>query len=98
MAKTNFEIHREELLRNPEFRRKYETLAPKYELIRALIRRRNQLRLSQTQLAAIVGMRQPAISRLENGVDNTTIDTLFKIIAALDLDIEFKPKNPAPGR
>lgn len=93
MRNTNFENHREELLKNPEFRRKYEALEPKYNLIRALMRRRNELRLSQTQLASIVGMRQPAISRLENGGSDTTVGTLLKVVDALNLDIEFKPRS-----
>ena len=92
MGNTNFDDHKEELLRNPEFRRKYEALEPKYMLIRTFIRRRNELCLSQAQLANIIGMQQPAISRLENGGCNTTISTLFKVANALALDIEFKPR------
>lgn len=93
MVKTNYEIHREELLSNPEFHEKYGALEPKYNLIRAIIRRRNELRLSQAQLAGIIGMQQPAISRLENGANNSTVSTLFKVADALSLDIEFKPKS-----
>ncbi len=92
MEKTNYDKHREELLRNPEFRRKYEALEPRYNLIRALIRRRNELCLSQVQLAAIVGMQQPTISRLENGGSDATIGTLLKVADALNLDVEFKPR------
>ena len=93
MGNTNFEKHREELLGDPEFRKKYEALEPKYSLIRALIRRRSELRLSQTQLANIIGMQQPAISRLENGRGNANIGTLFKVVNALNLDVEFKPRS-----
>ena len=95
MGNTNFEKHKEELLKNPEFRKKYEALEPKYNLIRALIRRRTELGLSQLQLARIIGKQQPAISRLENGSSNTTIGTLFKVTDALDLDVEFKPRSLA---
>lgn len=94
MGNTNFENHKTELLKNPEFRRKYEALEPKYRLIRTLIRRRNELRLSQVQLANIIGMQQPAIARLENGGGNITISTLFKVADALNLDVEFKPRSP----
>jgi len=97
MGETNFEIHREELLNNPEFRKKYEALEPKYNLIRTLIRRRNELHLSQAQLANIIGMQQPAISRLEHGVNNTSISTLFKVVDALNLDMEFKPRSLVKG-
>lgn len=93
MGKTNFDNHKEELLKNPEFRREYEALEPKYNLIRVLIRRRNELSLSQAQLAHAIGMQQPAISRLENGGSNATVGTLFKVMGALNLDIEFKPRS-----
>jgi len=93
MVKTNFDKHKEELLKDPEFRREYEALEPKYMLIRTLIRRRNELRLSQAQLADLIGMQQPAISRLEGGGSNTTISTLFKVANALALDVEFKPRD-----
>jgi DNA-binding XRE family transcriptional regulator len=93
MGKTNFDYHKEELLKDPEFRREYEALEPKYMLIRTLIRRRNELRLSQAQLADLIGMQQPAISRLEGGGRNATVSTLFKVANALALDVELKPKT-----
>ena len=98
MGNTNFDDFKEELLKNPEFRREYEALEPKYRLIRTLIRRRNELHLSQAQLANIVGTQQPAISRLENGGCNTTISTLFKVANALALDVEFKPRVSLKAR
>ena len=87
---TKYEDFEAELLRKPEIRREYEALKPKYEMIQSLIERRNQLRISQTQLARIIGTRQPAISRLERGDYNTTLNTLFKVANALDLDISLK--------
>ena len=92
MEKTNYDLHKEELMKNPEFRREYEALKPQFDMIRALISRRNELRLSQTQLAKLIGMQQPAISRLEGGGLNTTVATLFKVADALALDVELKPK------
>ena len=89
---TKYEDFEAELLRKPEIRREYEALKPKYEMIKTLIERRNQLRISQKRLASIIGTRQPAISRLERGDYNTTLDTLFKVASALDLHIEISPK------
>ena len=88
---TKYEDFEAELLKKPEIRREYEALKPKYEMIKTLIERRNQLRISQKRLASIIGTRQPAISRLERG-DNTTLDTLFKVASALNLDIGISPK------
>jgi len=93
MGNTRYEDFKEELLKKPEVRREYEALEPKYKLIRTLIRRRNELRLSQVQLANIIGAQQPAISRLENGGNNTTLSTLFKVADALDLDVDVKPRS-----
>ena len=90
---TKYEDFEAELLKKPEIRREYEALKPKYEMIKALIERRNQLRISQTQLAKAVGTKQPAISRLERGDYNTTLDTLFKVASGLDLDIDISPKT-----
>ena len=93
MEKTNFEQHREERLKDPDFRRKYDALIPKYKLIRALIKRRNELRLSQVQLASIIGKQQPAISRLERGTGSISIGTLFSVADALDLDVDITQRK-----
>ena len=89
-----FEAFEDELLQDPEIRQQYEDLKPKYEMIQSLIKRRNQLRMSQSQLAGIVGTRQPAISRLERGdFNNVTLSTLIKVAHALDLDLDVSLKT-----
>jgi predicted XRE-type DNA-binding protein len=91
---TNFEEFEGELLQDPEIRKEYEDLKPKYEMIQSLIKRRNQLRMSQSQLARTVGTKQPAISRLERGeFNNVTLSTLIKVAHALDLDLDISLKT-----
>jgi predicted XRE-type DNA-binding protein len=91
---TNFEEFEGELLQDTEIRKEYEDLKPKYEMIQSLIKRRNQLRMSQSQLARTVGTRQPAISRLERGeFNNVTLSTLIKVAHALDLDLDISLKT-----
>ena len=90
---TNFEEFEARLLEKPEIRREYEALKPKYDMIRSLIERRGKLGISQTQLARIIGTKQPAISRLEKGDYNTTLSTFFKVADALDLDISLKARK-----
>jgi DNA-binding XRE family transcriptional regulator len=92
---TTFEEFEAELLEKPEIRREYEALKPRYDMIRSLIKRRNQLRISQTELARIIGTKQPAISRLEKGDYNTTLNTFFKVAEALDLEISYKARKKA---
>ena len=90
---TNYKEFEAELLKDPEVRKEYEALKPKYDMIRSVIKRRNELQISQTQLAKSIGKQQPAISRLENGDHNTTINTLFEVANALDLDISLKART-----
>lgn len=92
MKGTRYEDFEAKLLKDPEIRKEYEALKPKYMLIQALIEHRNKLRMSQAQLASIVGTHQPAISRLERGDGNITLSTLFKVANALNtkLDISLK--------
>jgi DNA-binding XRE family transcriptional regulator len=92
---TNFEEFEAELLKDPEVRREYEALKPKYDMIRSLIERRSKLGISQTELARIIGTKQPAISRLEKGDYNTTLSTFFKVADALDLDVSLKARRKA---
>ena len=90
---TTYKEFEAELLKKSGIRKEYEALQPKYDMIRSLIERRNQLRISQKQLAEIVGTKQPAISRLEKGDYNTTLSTLFKVANALGLDISLKART-----
>lgn len=91
IQETKFEDFEASLLRKPEIRKEYDALIPKYTIIRNLIKRRNELNISQVKLASIIGTKQPAISRLERGDCNATLDTLFKVAEALDLHIELSP-------
>ena len=90
---TNYEEFEAELLRKPEIRKEYEALKPKYDMVRILIEHRSKLGMSQTELAKIIGTKQPAISRLESGDSNTTISTLFRVTEALGLDISLKARR-----
>jgi len=89
----NFNDFKRELLRDEKTREEYERLKPKYELIQALIKRRNELRISQERLAHMIGTRQPAISRLEKGESSATLGTLLKVTNALGLDISLEQRK-----
>lgn len=90
---TPFEEFEAELLSKPGVRKEYEALKPRYDMVRALIRRRTQLGITQAQLAKLVGTKQPAISRLEKGDSDTTLNTFFKVANALDLNVSVTVKE-----
>jgi len=85
MDGTDFKDFKKELLSKPNIRRQYEALRPQYDIIQAIIARRNELSISQRKLAQMVGMHQPAICRLERGDGNIKVGTLFKVADALNM-------------
>lgn len=59
-----------------------------------LIRRiRKKQRLSQTQLGEKSGLRQETISLIERGNPSTTMETIFSVLAALDLEFRIVPRS-----
>ena len=73
-----------EQLRDPEFVAAANELEPGYQIARLRIKRG----LTQTQLAEMVGTRQPSIARLENGSSVPSLSFLDRIATALDARIE----------
>jgi DNA-binding XRE family transcriptional regulator len=59
----------------------------------AVAARRQELNLSQTQLAAATGIPQADISRIERGKGNPTLATIEKLLAALQLTWTFQPSR-----
>lgn len=62
-------------------------------LIGKLIEAREAKGLSQRELAAICGVKQPAIARLESMRSTPQIDTLFKILSPLGYTITIVPTD-----
>lgn len=50
---------------------------------------RNQKGIKQIELAALVGIEDSALRRIESGRTNPTIKTLFKISESLETSVEF---------
>ena len=59
-------------LEDPEFRRAWESRMVVAELAMAVRRMREEAGLTQAQLAALIGVKQPMIARLERGTDPRT--------------------------
>src|SRR5437899_10660077 len=52
---------------------------------------REDLRLTQAELAKLAGVSQPAIAQLESPDSNPTIDTLNRVAGAMGAQIDFRP-------
>ncbi|MBD1574592.1 helix-turn-helix domain-containing protein [Vibrio sp. S17_S38] len=54
---------------------------------------RKQKGLSQSEVASRVGLRQATISEFENNPDRTSIETIFKILASMKLELHLVSEN-----
>lgn len=63
------------------------------QLSNVLQDQRKQQKKSQTAVAQNTGLRQDTISKFENMPNGTRLDTLFRLLAALDLELEVKPRG-----
>ena len=79
-----FEDWQKERLGDPEFAAELQALEPGYQIARLRIARG----LTQTQLAEMVGTKQPSIARLEKGETSPDLAFLKKLALALDARIE----------
>lgn len=50
-------------------------------------------KLSQGKVASKVGIRQDTISNFEQHPDSTKLETFFKILSALNLELTVSPRN-----
>ena len=73
----------EEELRNPEFRKEWETTQLEYDITEMLIKARTSQHISQKELAIRAGVRQSNLSRIENGQCSPNLATLQKIAKGL---------------
>jgi DNA-binding XRE family transcriptional regulator len=82
-----FEEILDEELQNPAFRKEWQRLAPARAVANSVIAYRAQRGLTQTALAEVLGISQPAVARLEVGDNLPTLDMLTKLRERLGLEI-----------
>jgi predicted transcriptional regulator len=68
-------------------------LRPRGEFASILRALRREFGLSQRQMAALAGMSQPEIARLETGTVSPTWETAMKLLRAVDARLEVKVKR-----
>lgn len=75
-----------EHLEEPAFRERWEQTALARAVALRLVSYRAEHDLSQTALARLLDMKQPAVARLESGDRNPTWETLERISSALGVE------------
>ncbi len=85
-----FKAFKKQALKNPEVKKAYDALEPEFALANALIGKRIERGLTQTELARKIGTKQSAIARLESGTYNSSMKMLEKVAKALDAKLIVK--------
>lgn len=82
-------------LEDPEVRSEWTRLAPARAVALALVGYRIDHGLTQTALARILGMSQPAVARLEGGDHVPSLETMVRLADALDIQflVGIKPSG-----
>lgn len=90
----SWEEHRKQLMKDPEFVKARQELQPEFEIIERIIRARIKKGITQKKLAKRMKTKQSAISRLESGTANPSLNFLKRLADALNsrLEIKFVPK------
>ena len=85
----------QELTNDKELKQEYDALEIEYQLKQALIEIRKGQKMTQKELAALIGIHQSDISKIENGTANPTIKVLQRLAKGLNkkLVIQFLPLN-----
>jgi DNA-binding XRE family transcriptional regulator len=81
---------KKELLSDPEVKKEYDRLGPRFDLIRSMIEKRIEKNISQEELASRMGTKQSALSRFESGKYNPSLTFMQKIAEALDSKLEIR--------
>ena len=79
----NYEVLKEKLMADPEFRKEYEETRLEFEVMHALVDARINAHMTQKELSIRSGVRQSNISRIENGTCSPTIVTLQALAKGL---------------
>jgi DNA-binding XRE family transcriptional regulator len=88
-----------QLERDPQLRRRVEEALNEMRLEQDLIALREERGVSQSRLAKMVGVSQPAIAKIESGkVKNLQLKTLVKYAAALGGGVKIEIVKGVPSR
>lgn len=89
---TNWDVYKQRLLKDPEFRRLYEESQPEFEIAKAIIRARIEKKITQKELAKRMHTTQSVISRVEQAGTSPSISFLKRVAKALNasLQVQFK--------
>lgn len=84
----DFQNYLKENLKNSEFKKHFDEYGKQLEIAYQILELRKKRKMSQSDLADIIGTTQSNIARMEAGEQNFTTNTLQKIAEAFNCDLK----------
>lgn len=81
---------REAFVKDQKLKKEYDRLQPEFALVRLILKVRMKKKLTQKMLAKKLGTKQSAISRLESGSANPSLNFLHRLAEALNSRLEIR--------
>lgn len=76
-----------------ELKKAYDSAQHEYEVVRQLVKIRNEMGFSQSDVARQSGLTQQMVSRIEVVDNSPTLRNFMKYIDSMDLEIKIEKKN-----
>ena len=76
-----------------ELKKAYEYAQLEYEVLKQLVKMRNEMGLSQSDVARKSGLTQQMVSRIETVGNSPTLRNFIKYVDSLGLEIKIEKKN-----
>ena len=86
--KSDFQKRLAKDLKNPEFKKEWDSLELEYQIQAALMQARIDADMTQAELAEKSGVRQSNISRIESGAVLPRLDTLEALAKAMGKNLQ----------
>jgi ribosome-binding protein aMBF1 (putative translation factor) len=90
MMKDDLDRFIHEQLKDPEFAKEWEKSKAEREVKRLIVDARCAQNMTQAELAQRTGIKQPNISRIENGTTSPTLSTLEALAEGLGKKLEIR--------
>lgn len=85
---STWEEHRRELMKDPVVVKAWQELQPEFAIVRKIIEARVKKGITQAKLARRMKTQQSAVSRLESGNANPSLNFLKRLASALNCRLE----------
>ncbi len=90
-----FDSYLAEKLKDPTFKKEYDSLEPEFSIIQVMINARKESGLTQKQLSDRTGISQADISRLESGNANPSLRTLQRLANGMGMELRVEFVRPS---